>query len=50
VVAPKAAVQQLVDKHEVLQKLFYNEWVFLKVLDPETGVSWGLEADGSWVR
>ncbi len=50
VVAPKTAVQQLVDKHEVLQKLFYNEWVFLKVLDPETGVSWGVEADGSWVR
>lgn len=49
VVAPKAAVQQLVDKHEVLQKLFYNEWVFLKVLDPETEVTWTLEADGSWV-
>lgn len=49
VVAPKAAVQQLVDKHAVLQKLFYNEWVFLKVFDPETHKTWTLKADGSWV-
>jgi hypothetical protein len=49
VVAPKAAVQQLVDKHAVLQKLFYNEWVFLKVFDPETHKTLTLQADGSWV-
>jgi len=46
VVAPKARVEMLIDKHEVLQKLLYNEWVALQVLDPETEQLWALGVDG----
>jgi uncharacterized protein YbcC (UPF0753/DUF2309 family) len=49
VVAPKERVQMLVEKHEVLQKLLYNEWVAMQVLDPETEQLWALGADGKWV-
>jgi uncharacterized protein YbcC (UPF0753/DUF2309 family) len=48
VVAPRERVQMLLEKHEVLQKLLYNEWVAMQVLDPETEQMWALQADGSW--
>lgn len=50
VVAPRERVQMLVEKHDVLQKLLYNEWVALQVLDPETEQMWALQVDGSWVK
>lgn len=49
VVAPRARVQMLVDKHEVLQKLLYNEWVALQVLDPQTDQLWALGTDGNFL-
>jgi hypothetical protein len=39
----------LIDKHEVLQKLLYNEWVALQVLDSETEQLWALGVDGGFV-
>ncbi|MEQ8703922.1 MAG: DUF2309 domain-containing protein [Phaeodactylibacter sp.] len=48
VVAPRERVQMLVEKHEVLQKLLYNAWIALEVLDPETSQMWALEVDGAW--
>ncbi len=50
VVAPKDRVEMLVQKHEVLQKLFYNAWVSLRVLDPQTEQQWALHTDGSWSK
>jgi len=50
VVAPKNRVEMLVQKHEVLQKLFYNAWVSLRVLDPQTEQQWALHTDGSWSK
>ena len=49
VVAPRERVQMLVEKHEVLQKLLYNEWVAMQVLDPETEELWMLDTDGKWL-
>ena len=48
VVAPRARVQALVDKHEILQQMFYNEWVALQVFDPEEEKMWRLQATGEW--
>jgi len=48
VVAPRERVQQLVNKHAVLQKLFFNEWVALQLWDPVEEVMWRLEASGEW--
>jgi len=48
VYAPRERVATLVDKHEVLQKLLYNEWIFLQVQDPTRGESYLLRADGTW--
>ena len=48
VYTPRERVEALVDKHEVLQKLLYNEWIFLQVQDPTRGESYLLRADGTW--
>lgn len=48
VVAPRARVQALVDKHEILQQMFYNEWVAMQVFDPEDEKMWRLQATGEW--
>jgi len=48
VYAPRERVEVLVKKHEVLQKLLYNEWIFLQVQDPLSKESYLLRADGTW--
>lgn len=35
--APLARVQKIIDKHEMLQKLIYNSWIKVVVIEPETG-------------
>ena len=49
VVAPQARVQALVDKHAILQQMFFNEWVTLQVYDPEWKRMLRLNPDGKWV-
>ncbi len=34
--APVERVQKIIDKHEVLQKLLYNEWIHMIICDPLT--------------
>jgi uncharacterized protein len=36
VLAPREKVEALIAKHEILQKLFFNQWVQLLVLEPST--------------
>lgn len=48
VVAPRARVQALVGKHEILQQMLYNEWMAMQVFDPEEGKMWRLQATGEW--
>ncbi len=49
VVAPRARVQALIDKHAILQQMFFNKWVVMQVFDPEEEKMWRLEASGQWV-
>lgn len=48
VYTPRERVEALVEKHDILQKLLYNEWIFLQVLDPLRKESYLLRADGTW--
>ncbi len=48
--APLGRVQSIIERQEVLQKLFFNQWVHLRVLDPETGEVNVLLPDGDWQR
>ena len=48
VYAPRPAVAALVELNPVLQKLFYNGWVTLTVIDPQDGHSYLLGRDGTW--
>ena len=50
VYAPAQKVKALIDKHEVLQKLFYNEWVALRVIEPSTGEVYALKNNGEWAN
>lgn len=48
--APKARIKAMVDKHEILQRLFGNGWVTLACLDPSTGEYLILGRDLSWQK
>lgn len=48
VVAPQARVQELIDKHDILQQMFFNEWVTLQVYDPVAEQMLRLLPTGSW--
>jgi uncharacterized protein YbcC (UPF0753/DUF2309 family) len=48
VYAPRQRVQTLIEKNPVLQKLFYNGWVNLAVIDPQDQQSYLLKRNGSW--
>lgn len=48
--APKARVKAVVDKHEILQRLFGNGWVTLTCIDPSTGENLILGRDLSWQK
>ncbi len=50
VVAPRSRVATLVDKHAILQQMFFNEWVTLQVFDPEEKQLWKLESSGEWKK
>jgi uncharacterized protein YbcC (UPF0753/DUF2309 family) len=48
VYAPRSRVQALIEMHLSLQKLFYNGWVHLVVLDPEDGETYMLDRNATW--
>ncbi len=48
VYAPRQIVQALVELNPVLQKLFFNGWVTITVIDPQDGHNYLLGRDGTW--
>mgnify|MGYP006267501985 CR=1 FL=1 len=48
VVAPQARVQALIEKHAILQQMFFNEWVSLQVYDPVAEQLIRLLPNGNW--
>lgn len=50
VYSPREKVKSLVDKNEVLQKLFYQEWVCLTVIEPQSNEVFSLKTDGTWQK
>ncbi len=45
VYAPKERISKLINKHEILQKLFFNEWVNLVIIDPIHGLHMSWRSD-----
>jgi uncharacterized protein len=48
--APRANIEKLIGRHEVLQHFYHNEWVHLVALDPEDGVLYRYRPTGVWSR
>ncbi len=46
--APRARIEKLIARHEVLQHFYHNEWVHLVALDPEDRVWYRYRSDGAW--
>jgi len=46
--APRSRIDKLIDRHEVLQHFYHNEWVHLVALDPEDQVWYRYRPDGEW--
>ncbi len=46
--APRERISALIRKHEVLQRLFCNQWMNLLALDPETHQIHRFNPDSSW--
>ncbi len=50
VVAPRAMIDRIVAKHEILQKLFGNGWVILHAMEPEDGNIYNLNQKLNWQK
>lgn len=48
--APRARIEQLIGRHELLQHYYHHEWVHLVALDPEDGVLYRYLPSGTWSR
>ena len=46
--APRASIDKLVGRHEVLQRFYRNEWVHLVAVDPEDTGLYRYRPDGDW--
>ena len=46
--APRARIEKLIVRHEVLQHYYHNEWVHLVALDPEDQVWYRYRPTGEW--
>ena len=46
--APRARIEKLIARHEVLQHFYQNEWVHLVALEPEEGVFYRYRPTGEW--
>ncbi len=49
VYAPKEMVSDVIEKHAILQTLFFNQWVHLMVIDPKNQVCYQLSQSGEWI-
>ncbi|HAT9646484.1 TPA: DUF2309 family protein [Legionella pneumophila subsp. pneumophila] len=48
VYAPREIISELVEKHDVLKTLFFNEWVHLVAIDPRNHLFYKLEKTNTW--
>jgi uncharacterized protein YbcC (UPF0753/DUF2309 family) len=48
--APRANIEKLIGRHELLQHLYHNEWVHLASMDPVDGVLYRYRPTGVWSR
>ena len=48
IAAPKLRLNEVISKQEVLQRLFYNGWIKLVAIEPESDKMFILKVDGSW--
>ncbi len=48
--APRANIDKLIGRHELLQHFYHNEWVHLVALDPEDGGLYRYRPTGAWHR
>ncbi|MEW6543355.1 MAG: DUF2309 domain-containing protein [Nitrospirota bacterium] len=48
--APRARIERLIGRHEVLQRFYYHEWVHLVALEPEEGALYRYLSTGEWSR
>ena len=48
--APRSNIGKLVERHELLQHFYDNEWVHLVAFDPEDGVLYRYRPTGVWDR
>jgi uncharacterized protein YbcC (UPF0753/DUF2309 family) len=46
--APRANIDKLIGRHEVLQRFYRNEWVHLVAVDPEDRSLYRYRQDGHW--
>jgi uncharacterized protein YbcC (UPF0753/DUF2309 family) len=46
--APRARIEKLIARHDVLQHFYHNEWVHLVALDPEDREWYRYRPDGTW--
>jgi uncharacterized protein YbcC (UPF0753/DUF2309 family) len=48
--APRANIEKLIRRHEMLQHLYHNEWVHLAAVDPEDRSLYRYRSTGVWSR
>ncbi|MEN9344048.1 MAG: hypothetical protein RLZZ453_835 [Chlamydiota bacterium] len=48
VFAPRASVKSIIEKQPVLQRLFYNQWVHLVVIEPGSFIPFELDERHEW--
>ncbi len=46
--APRGRIEKLIERHEVLQHFYHNEWVHLAALDPADGLWYRYLPSGAW--
>jgi uncharacterized protein len=46
--APRARIEQVIMRHEVLKGYYYNGWVHLVALEPEEGTLYRYLPTGEW--
>ena len=50
VFAPRLSIRNIVKRHQVLKRLFSNEWIHLTCYDPNVKKSFSLKRDLTWVK
>jgi uncharacterized protein YbcC (UPF0753/DUF2309 family) len=48
--APISRISAIIQKHELLQHIFHNQWIHLMAVDPATGEFHRYNPDSTWVR